>query len=548
MEPTVQQFVKKLAETGIMSVDELGELRNKSQENLDFSYGDAQTLAQELIRQEKLTEYQARILCGDGQGLTLGSYVILDEIGGGGMGRVFKAEHRRMKRIVALKVLSHTAMQSAGSVNRFQREVEAAAKLNHPNIVAAYDADEANGVHYLVMEYVDGKSLGDRCAEKPLEVAEAINYTLQAAYALRYAHQQGVIHRDIKPSNLLLDASGVVKVLDMGLARVDDRPGALAQETAIKLTQAGQIMGTIEFMSPEQAEDTRQADARSDIYSLGCTFYSLLTGEVPYEGDTVMRKLLAHRNDPIPSLRAKRPEVPAKLEAVFQRMVAKRPQDRYQSMDEVIQALEACASAPTEGPASGMLRHAFGGRNARQGTPDAGGDEQLAAPRNSSKARSAFPEEELMLKEDADRLKAERATTPPPSSSDLIKVTCSCGYKFAVRAEHAGKKVKCRGCGAPVSVARPQSQDSAGAALILAECRNCGKRLTVGPKLAGKTVKCSGCATPVKIPAAGSSTDVTAPAKISVSCRCGKQLNVGPQLAGKAVKCPSCGVPVKIPK
>ncbi len=566
---TVQQFVRNLTETGIMSVDELGELRQAlPHENLDFTLNgqDAQSLAQELVRQHKLTEYQARLLCGGEPGLTLGSYIIMDDLGRGGMGRVFKAQHRRMKRVVALKVLSPTAMQSPESVQRFQREVEAAAKLNHPNIVAAYDADEEQGVHYLVMEYVEGTSLGDRVAGDPLDVPCTINYILQAAYALRYAHQQGVVHRDIKPTNLLLDASGVVKVLDMGLARVDNRPGVLPEEPGQKLTQAGQIMGTIDFMSPEQAEDTRQADARSDIYSLGCTMYSLLTGEVPYDGDTVMRKLLAHRNNPIPSLIAKRTDVPKELEAIFHRMVAKRPADRYQTMSEVIEALETCASSPTEGPASGMLKHAFGSgsypivRRADAETSALGADPTLAS--RPAAPRVAVPEEELILKEDADRLKAEQAARRPPPSNDLIKLACYCGHRFAVRSDHAGKKVKCPSCKETMLVHRAEEKapvPPTSAAPISVQCGQCGKRLTVSAKLAGKTVKCSQCSSPIKIVAAVSAerdepassakrAKATNSQKISARCKCGKQLTASVNLAGKTVKCPSCSAPIKVPR
>jgi serine/threonine protein kinase len=541
---TVQQFVKHLTETGIMSVDELGEVRQALPSNLDFTLDgqDAQSLAQELVRQHRLTEYQAKVLCGGQPGLTLGSYIILDDLGSGGMGRVFKAQHRRMKRVVALKVLSPSAMQSPESVQRFQREVEAAAKLNHPNIVAAYDADEEQGIHYLVMEYVEGKSLGEKVAEQPLDVPTTINYILQAAYALRYAHQQGVVHRDIKPTNLLLDASGVVKVLDMGLARVDHHPGV--EEPGQKLTQAGQIMGTIDFMSPEQAEDTRQADARSDIYSLGCTMYALLTGEVPYEGDTVMRKLLAHRHAPIPSLREKRPDAPKELEIIFRRMVAKRQVDRYQSMSEVIEALERCAASPSEGPASGMLKHAFG----------SGSHPVVRRTDGDSSLRATVPEEDLILKEDADRLKAEQAAKTP-SSSELIKLTCRCGHRFAVKGGHAGKRVKCPACKETVLVQQGEPKSNATAAPaaappITVQCAQCGKRLTVSGKLAGKKVKCTQCTALIKIDSASTvvAAKETGGQKINARCGCGKQLMVGSHLAGKTIRCPSCSAPVKVPK
>ncbi len=562
---TVQQFVKNLTDSGVLSLDEMGAILDTvAQEGVNVDAGaDAQPLAEELVRRQELTDFQVRRLTDSQEGLTLGSYLVLDEIGRGGMGRVYKAEHRRMKRLVALKVLSASAMQSPKSIKRFQREVEAAAKLNHPNIVAAYDADEENGIHYLVMEYVEGMSLADRIQQEPLSLPTAMNYVLQIAYGLRYAHEQGVVHRDIKPANVLVTNAGVAKVLDMGLARFDEAPGDLMATDRQKLTQAGQIMGTVDYMSPEQAEDTHQADARSDIYSLGCTLYYLLIGEAPYAGDTVMRKLLAHRNQPIPSLQKQRPDVSRELDGIFQKMVAKQPAGRYQSMAEVIVALEGCVASPTQGPASGMLKHAFGSGILSKPAKSAAEAPDLAAPDSDvlsglEFAPDSWPivEEELMFKEDAERLDLKApAKSAPAGPGTLIKVACRCGQKFAVKSEYAGKKVKCRGCGEALSV------PSSALSVIPLKCKQCGKRLTASAKLAGKTVKCSQCSALLKIPANGvpdstltnanPPTQTAAPlpaAKIRITCRCGKKLNVGSQFAGKSVKCPDCAAPIKVPK
>ena len=341
MPVSLKDFAKSLAASGLMSTEEVrdflgtfpAEKRPKS----------SQDLARELIRAGKITKYQAmEVYHGRTKGLVLGNYVILDKIGAGGMGQVFKARHKVMKRMVAIKVLPPAAVKSEQSIQRFQREVEAAAKLIHQNIVIAHDADQADGVHFLVMEQVDGSDLSHIVSEHgPLPVDTAVDCIIQAAKGLEYAHKQGVIHRDIKPANVLVDKEGTVKILDMGLARVFEEGEG---RDADRLTDSGQVMGTCDYMAPEQAEDTRTADHRADIYSLGCTLYRIVTGKKPYEGGSLVQILMAHRAAPIPSLCEERPDVPASLEAAYQKMMAKTPEDRYQSMSEVIGDLEACVS------------------------------------------------------------------------------------------------------------------------------------------------------------------------------------------------------------
>lgn len=273
---------------------------------------------------------------------TFGAYLLLEKLGAGGMGEVFKAEHRHMERLVAVKMLHPRAFDSPEAAERFHREVKAAAKLAHPNVVTAHDAGEVDGVRYLAMEYVDGGDLQELVLRHgPLAVAQAVNYLVQAARGLEFAHRKKVIHRDVKPANLLVDREGAIKLLDLGLARLESPASGLAPTGSGSLTEFGQIMGTIDFMAPEQALDTRRAGVPADIYSLGCTLFFLLTGRTIYIGDTPMEKIIAHREQPIPSLTSVRRDVPPLLDAVFQRMVAKRPEQRPASMSEVIAQLEA---------------------------------------------------------------------------------------------------------------------------------------------------------------------------------------------------------------
>ncbi len=275
---------------------------------------DGRSLARELVTAGILTAYQMEAVCDRKYAeLRIGNYDVLDRLGAGGMGTVFKARHRRMKRIVALKVLSRELVKEEILVRRFQREVETIARLSHPNIVMAHDADEDAVGPFLVMEFINGRDLASVVErEGPLGVSAAVDCILQAARGLAYAHGQGMIHRDIKPANLLRDADGLVKVADLGLARFNNLEGAGGG-----ITQAGRILGTVDYMPPEQAIDSAGVDHRADIYSLGATLHYLLLGRPPYQGQTMMATLLKHRDAPIPSLSEIRPEVPAALNALF---------------------------------------------------------------------------------------------------------------------------------------------------------------------------------------------------------------------------------------
>ena len=360
MPVALETFLSQLSDSGILSDQKLRAAERKKSEHQD-----GESLAKDMIKSGHLTKYQAeQILSGKGKNLCMGQYVLQEKLGAGGMGQVYKAYHPGMDRIVAIKVILAKGKIAEESVRRFEREVKAAAKLSHPNIITVYDAGNANGRHFMVMELVKGQDLNIIVHRKgTLGVSETINYIKQVARGLAFAHENGVIHRDIKPANLLLDTNGNVKILDMGLAKISSREN---EEKVSMLTGTTSIMGTVDFMSPEQGLSSRDVDARADMYSLGATLYYLLTKQVMYEGDTAFAKLIAHGELPIPSLKTLRPDVPENLDLIYMKMVAKQVEDRYQSMLELVQELEMIekGSASTENPSklsmTNSLQNDFG--------------------------------------------------------------------------------------------------------------------------------------------------------------------------------------------
>jgi tRNA A-37 threonylcarbamoyl transferase component Bud32 len=290
-------------------------------------------------------------------------YQVLELLDAGGMGAVYKARHRLMERPVALKVINPDLMKRPAMVERFQREVKAAARLAHANIVTAYDADQAGDTHFLVMEFVEGIGLAQWVQQLGrLPIREACTYVCQAALGLQHAFERGMVHRDIKPHNLMRTPEGQVKILDFGLARLVRESASAGTETAVtqaeaieadtpglpgRLTDAGAVMGTADFIAPEQANDPRQADIRADIYSLGCTLYYLLAGHGPFPEGTALDKLAAHRERLPAPLRRLRGDVPADLVRVVERMMAKDPAERYQTPAEVAEALARFVRPPS---------------------------------------------------------------------------------------------------------------------------------------------------------------------------------------------------------
>lgn len=280
-------------------------------------------------------------------------YQIIGELGVGGMGVVYKAEHRMMGRTVALKVIAPRLTSKPSAVSRFVQEVKAAAQLSHPNIVTAHDAGEAGGLHFLVMEYVEGISLERFVARRggQLPVTLACHFARQVATGLQHAHEKGMVHRDIKPANLMVTRKGQVKILDFGLARfVREEESTAAGKPAA--TAANVVMGTPEYLSPEQARNSHTVDIRSDIYSLGCTLHYLLTGQIPFpNATTMMEKLLAHTRETPTPIQTLRLDVPDTLAAVLAKLMAKRSKDRYATPGEVATALAPYARGESQGAA-----------------------------------------------------------------------------------------------------------------------------------------------------------------------------------------------------
>ncbi len=317
----------------------------------------AESIARQLVKLGWLTAFQAKLLL-DGDPVTFGKYRLLDKLGEGGMGQVFKAQDLKLGRLVALKTIRGDYVNHPQAMKRFDREARAAAALSHPHIVTLYAADEVNGVRYLAMEFIAGADLSQLVqAEGKLPLPQACDYVRQAALGLAHAHAAGLVHRDVKPANLLLAKApsgagsspslypwGQVKVSDLGLARLH-----VAVDSGA--TKDGVMIGTIDYMAPEQARDASGVDAKADLYSLGCTLFHLLTGKMPYAGETVINKMLAHQTDAVPKLREALPTAPEGLEKLLHSLLAKEAKDRPANAGAVADALEPFCNADSKSAA-----------------------------------------------------------------------------------------------------------------------------------------------------------------------------------------------------
>jgi eukaryotic-like serine/threonine-protein kinase len=343
---SIHEFLELVRKSGVLEEKRLESHVQKLRDSGELP-ADAVKLAAALVQDGLLTHFQAeQLMQGKWRRFTIGKYKVLERLGSGGMGSVFLCEHIFMRRRVAVKVLPSAKAADPSSLERFYREARAVAAVDHPNIVHAYDIDQDGTHHFIVMEFVDGPSLQEVVRRGgPVSLERACHYISQAAQGLDHASRAGLVHRDIKPGNILVDRTGVVKILDMGLARFFND-----EEDLLTKKYDENVLGTADYLAPEQADDSHAVDVRADIYSLGGTFYFLLTGKTPFGEGTVPQKLMWHRTRQPKPVRSYRGDVPQGVQAVLDKMLAKEPEHRFQSPSEIVAALEPWTRNPIAPP------------------------------------------------------------------------------------------------------------------------------------------------------------------------------------------------------
>jgi serine/threonine protein kinase len=336
---SVRKFLECVQRSNLVTEAELREvlLRCKQQQG-DKLPEDAEVLAESLIQAGLITAWhREKLLGGKYRGFLLGNYKLLGHLGSGGMSSVYLAEHRILKRQRAIKVLPSSRVGDSSYLARFHLEAEATASLDHPNIVRAYDVDNEGDTHYLVMEYVRGVDLQSLVhSQGPLDYVTAANYIVQAATGLQHAHENSLIHRDVKPANLLVDERGVVKLLDLGLALFSE-----GDRSSLTLAHNENVLGTADYLAPEQALNSHDVDCRVDLYGLGCTLYFALTGHPPFQGGSLAQRIAAHQTRTPADIRTERPDCPRRLVEICFKMMAKKPEERYQTAADVVRVLKA---------------------------------------------------------------------------------------------------------------------------------------------------------------------------------------------------------------
>lgn len=337
-QPSPQKFIELVEKSRLVDPAKAKRLLEKVREHYDGGLPpDAKTLAKLYEKNGLLTEWHnEKLLNGKYKGFFLGKYKLLGHIGTGGMSSVYLAEHTKLHDRRAIKVLPKKRVSDSSYLARFQLEAKAIASLNHPNIVLAYDIDNEGDVHYIVMEYVDGLDLQALVKrDGALDPSTAADVIAQAARGLAHAHENGVIHRDVKPANLLVDSKHIVRLLDMGLALM----GA-EEEESLTVANNENVLGTADYLAPEQALNSHSVDHRADIYGLGCTMYFLLTGQPPFNQGTLAQRIAMHQKEMPKPIREIRKNVPGELEGICVKMIQKDPNYRYQTATDVAEVLE----------------------------------------------------------------------------------------------------------------------------------------------------------------------------------------------------------------
>ncbi|MDO5554183.1 MAG: serine/threonine-protein kinase [Planctomycetia bacterium] len=388
---TTDEFLDYLRRSELVNEGQLQEILAslRAGGNAD-KYSDSEFVAQQLVKQGLITNWHVRQLMKKKyKGFYLRQYRILGHLGTGGMSTVYLAEHTVMQRRVAVKVLPKKRMVNSVYLERFIREAQAIASLDHPNIVRAYDVDRLDDVHYIVMEYFEGVNLRQRVEkEGPLAYEDAASYIRQAALGLVHAHHLGIVHRDIKPDNLLVNDTGIVKILDLGLALLDESTFAGPQSSI----NEDKILGTADYLAPEQAINSHEIDARADIYSLGGTLYFCLTGHPPFPFGTIPQRLLAHQKETPASIFIDRPDAPQDLVSICSKMMEKKPANRFASAAEVVKVMETWLirhgmAEPSDFPANDHLKDNTVNKDIF-GTPPVEKEKESVPPENEGSATS----------------------------------------------------------------------------------------------------------------------------------------------------------------
>jgi serine/threonine protein kinase len=416
---TTEQLLELVRKSGVVEEVLLNAYLDKARAAGKLS-GAAVPDASVLVRDGILTPFQAhQLLEGKSRRFVLGNYKVLDHLGSGGMGHVFLCEHRFMRRRAALKILPRSKASDPAALERFYREARAVAALDHPNIVRAYDIAQQDDLYFLAMEYVEGGDLDNLVKQSgPLDPSRVADYISQAASGLQHAHEvAGLVHRDIKPANLIVNCQGTLKILDLGLARFFED-----KESRLTIQNDQNLLGTADYLAPEQALDSHGADIRADIYSLGATFYFCLTGRAPFGQASTVQKLIWHQTRKPRPIESFRNDVPRAMLAVVEKMMAKEPSDRYQLPLEVIQALAPWCKA-----------HQLPAQDSRKPWT-----EPLSSPHSEPEADFPFITRELKLSwPDDDLVKLEKDTAESAALDDTEPTRKKSGGRSGTRLRSA---------------------------------------------------------------------------------------------------------------